>query len=84
MVSVGFAEAMVCKGLTNMVLLKRTRRGYKIISKTLDVPWNTMKAIINRWKKIGHHSNYKEQDVSLKLTKGEDMNISERLTNDLQ
>ncbi|XP_053487288.1 anamorsin isoform X1 [Ictalurus furcatus] len=31
----------------------RSGEGYKRISKTLDVPWNTVKAIINKWKKWG-------------------------------
>lgn len=48
---------MVHKELTkherDLIESYRSGEGYKRISKALDIPWNTVKTIINKWRKHG-------------------------------
>lgn len=53
------------------------------ISRYIDVPWNTVKALTNKIEKIEHHSDYQEQDSPPKFIKGQDKNVPWRLPGDL-
>lgn len=57
------------------------REGYKRISKTFDVPWNSVEAIINMWRKWCITKN---QTSFQNWGKEKEENLSGRLTRDLQ
>ena len=42
------------KQLRDLIVEKyKSGEGYKKMSKALDIPWNTVKTIINKWRKYG-------------------------------
>ncbi len=52
------AKAVVCRELPKhqrdlIVEMYQSGEGYKIISKALDIPWNTVKPFIIKWRKYG-------------------------------
>lgn len=49
-----------------------------MISKMLDVPWNPVKAITNKWKIGAPQWHYEEQDDLLKFTKWQDKTLHGR------